>query len=201
MDYWLAPTLVTLRDEINEACPKRDKSSDGWIGDKAHASRDSDHNPSRWPISWSGVVRAYDFDEDLRKAGWTMQRVVNKMVTLFGKHPGLLSGSYIIYEGRIISYDRLAEGWRPYSGSNPHDKHAHISTSTEARYYNSTEPWNIFEEENDMTPEQAATLDRAARDAARAVARGQVNTRLMLRIADQLGVKIDDLKALIEDDA
>lgn len=54
-------------------------------------------------------------------------------------------------------------------------------------------------EENDMTPEQETLLKKAAADAARAVARGQVNTRLILRVAEQLGVKIDDVKALIED--
>lgn len=55
-------------------------------------------------------------------------------------------------------------------------------------------------EENEMTPEQATKLDQAARDAARAVARGQVNTRLILRVAESLGVKIDDVKALLEDE-
>lgn len=58
----------------------------------------------------------------------------------------------------------------------------------------------IREGDTDMTPEQATKLDQAARDAARAVARGQVNTRLILRVAESLGVKIDDVKALLEDE-
>lgn len=47
MNKWiLAPSLSTLRTEVNTKWPNRSKSSDGTIGDSAHASRKSDHNPN-----------------------------------------------------------------------------------------------------------------------------------------------------------
>jgi hypothetical protein len=39
----LIASLAALREEFNEIAPTRDKSSDGWIGDAAHADRVSDH--------------------------------------------------------------------------------------------------------------------------------------------------------------
>jgi len=49
---------VKLRDQVNRRWPRRDKASDGWIGDRAHSERISDHNPNK-----AGVVHAIDIDE------------------------------------------------------------------------------------------------------------------------------------------
>jgi len=51
----LAPSLVNLRREIDLRWPDRMKTSDGWIGDPAHAQRSSDHNPDA-----RGIVHALD---------------------------------------------------------------------------------------------------------------------------------------------
>ena len=60
MASWrVAKCLLHLREQINARAPDRDKSSDGTIGDTAHAARASDHNPDR-----NGVVKAIDISND-----------------------------------------------------------------------------------------------------------------------------------------
>jgi len=51
---------VKLRKQVDKAFPGRDKRSDGWIGDRAHQARKSDHNPDK-----NGWVHAIDIDADL----------------------------------------------------------------------------------------------------------------------------------------
>jgi hypothetical protein len=58
-----AKALFRLRDQINATFPGRNKASDGLIGDAAHATRASDHNP--WVIdNGVGVVTAIDITHD-----------------------------------------------------------------------------------------------------------------------------------------
>jgi hypothetical protein len=121
----LIPSLVRLRQEFNLINPERDKASDGWIGDAAHqANPTSDHNPDL-----RGLVHAIDMDEDLRTPGVSMERCVQFLLDRCrsGQEKRL---KYIIYERRIWS---ASNGWRQkaYTGSNPHDKHAHFSGSYE----------------------------------------------------------------------
>lgn len=148
-DYWLAPALEQFRTELNAIYPNRDKRSDGWIGDKYHAGSKSDHNPSQWPTAWKGVVRAFDADNDLGP-NVTGKTLWDHLVPMLGKHPALGSGAYLIYNGRIISTDRLNEGARKYSGKNPHTGHIHISVGTSAAGYNSEASWGLAEGDDDM---------------------------------------------------
>lgn len=110
MTYYLAPSLVQLRNEVNSRWPKRSKISDGWIGDAAHNARKSDHNPD---YSSGGVVRALD----ITKAG------IN--VSLLLKHTtNDARVAYVIYNHRIYQH---STGWQPYNGPNPHTQHVHVS--------------------------------------------------------------------------
>lgn len=107
---YLAPSLVGLRNRINSLYPRRDKGSDGWIGDAAHASRTSDHNPD-----WKGCVHAIDVDKD----GINVARLLAGVI-------GHSAVQYVIHDGKIWS---RSWGWtaRKYNGINPHHAHVHVS--------------------------------------------------------------------------
>jgi len=47
--------------------------------------------------------------------------------------------SYLIFNKKIWSRDKAKSGNRPYSGSNPHTKHLHISINPDKS--NDTSPW------------------------------------------------------------
>lgn len=152
MAWRLAPTLAQLRKEINEAYPLRDKTSDGTLGNAAHAASVSDHNPDS-----RGVVCAIDIDEDLQGSASTVYPHFNSgqaakaaFVDVLlrkvrnGELPQLY---YIIYERVIYSRTR---GFAPkaYTGVNAHDHHVHVSVYHDAKHADSTRPWNIASEES-----------------------------------------------------
>ena len=127
----LARSAVQLREQIDDAFPGRDRTSDGWIGDTRHAARKSDHNPDA-----QGWVRAIDVDRDLngksRKPD-LMPDLVDQ-IRLAAKS-GDKRISYIIFDGKIAS-SKKAWAWRPYDGINKHNHHAHISFTVRGDYDN-----------------------------------------------------------------
>jgi hypothetical protein len=63
MTWRVASSLEVLLKQVNEKYPQRSKVADGAIGDAAHASRGSDHNP--WVHDGNvGIVTARDFTHD-----------------------------------------------------------------------------------------------------------------------------------------
>lgn len=116
----LSKAAEQLRSEINAKYPKRDKRSDGWIGDTAHNARKSDHNPDK-----QGWVRAIDIDSDLvkgsSKESWLLAEQIKTIA-----YKGDKRISYVIHQHRIAS-PLKNWAWRVYKGSNPHVSHIHIS--------------------------------------------------------------------------
>lgn len=180
MSWRVARSLDVLLDEINTAAPLRNKASDGSIGDAAHATRDSDHNP--WVVvGGQGIVRARDFTHD-PDGGLDCWEVANRLAAhvAAGSHPAARSGAYVIWQRRILSFDRRHEGWRTYSGSNPHEHHLHLSVATDPGGFDSTQPWGVMstpqpEEADDMALSDKLYPNRSdsptVRDALRAVLR------------------------------
>jgi len=124
-DYFLAAAGITLRNQIDKRWPKRDHASDGWIADAAHSTT-SDHSPC-WSCTGDrhGVVRAIDVDADLGAPG-AMDTLTGQLrrCARDGEDNGRVA--YIIWDGAICS-PTSSWRWRPYSGTNPHDKHCHVS--------------------------------------------------------------------------
>ena len=113
-----------LREQIDDSFPDRDRKSDGWIGDAAHASRKSDHNPD----PSNGIVRAIDVDKDFDSRPSTGAYLADQ-IRICAK-AGDKRISYVIFAGKIASSKR-AWRWRPYDGINKHDHHIHISFTKE----------------------------------------------------------------------
>ena len=126
--YYLAASLVALRAELDAKWPRRDRSSDGWIGDAAHSSRASQHNPD-WSSVPPGVVDALDVDVD----GIDVRALMDAVVTDRRVW-------YVIHDRRIWS---RTNGWKPkrYTGSNPHVKHVHVSIQPTRAAREDTGPW------------------------------------------------------------
>jgi hypothetical protein len=123
----LSKAAIQLREQFDDTYPDRDRLSDGWIGDRKHSARKSDHNPDE-----QGWVRALDIDRDLHKSGKPdlMPDLVDQ-VRLACKSKQEKRISYIIFDGSICS-PILNWRWRKYTGANKHIKHAHFSFKKEA---------------------------------------------------------------------
>ena len=134
MAYRLCRSLEALRGQCDEAWPDRNKASDGWIGDPAHSSRESDHNPD--PL---GIVRAIDITHDPAH-GADMNELAQALVD--SRDPRI---KYLIWNRRICSSTVSPWTWRPYTGTNPHDHHIHISAVPDARA-DSAALWDIDQE-------------------------------------------------------
>lgn len=139
MSWYVADSLDQLLEEINTSAPDRSKASDGSIGDADHSSRESDHNP----CDCHDAVCARDFTHDPADgfdsyafADWLRERcdcgAENRV-------------KYIISNSRIASPTDYWE-WRPYTGSNPHDHHVHVSVDHPSSVFNNAGGWGWAEE-------------------------------------------------------
>ncbi|MEU6204601.1 hypothetical protein ABZ814_13550 [Micromonospora musae] len=133
-NWYVAPSLAVLRAEINARWPGRDRASDGSIGDAAHQASRSDHNPNG-----RDSVNAIDIDKD----GIDVAAVIAAVQ----RHP---STHYWIYNRQIADRD---DGWRrrPYTGSNPHDKHLHVSIRQTRTAEQDRRPWGLLEDDMPLT--------------------------------------------------
>lgn len=121
---------ITLREQLNRRFPKRDKTSDGWIGDPAHQARGkaSDHNPDA-----RGIVHALDIDEDFGAPGDEERFLTELIAYCRSGAPGSERIKYVMNDDRIASGTHAATRWkwRPSNERN-HRKHIHISFTAAA---------------------------------------------------------------------
>ncbi len=136
MTWRIAKSLLTLRDQVNAAHPDRRKENDGTIGDAAHASRTSDHNP--WVRDDDmGIVTAMDITHDPAHGvdTYAMAEIMRQ-----NRDPRI---KYVISNHRIFSSQSSPWQWRTYNGANPHDHHVHVSVLPDKAHYDDVHPWNL----------------------------------------------------------
>lgn len=138
-----APALLALFDEINERYPDRTRGNgDGTIGDTSHIAQGSasDHNPQllddgRWYVMALDVQHSVGFDS-WAFADFLADRMAKGIEQRI---------QYIVSNRRICNWDPYYGAprgiWRPYTGSDPHTGHIHISLRHQAALANDTGPW------------------------------------------------------------
>lgn len=117
-----APACRAALDQATQLFPSRSRASDGIMGDPSHQKRKSDHNQGN----------AFDLTHDPAN-GCDAHGLVEGLRQR--RDPRV---KYIISNARIWN-PSIKMDWRPYNGSNPHRKHAHVSILTSAR--GDTAPW------------------------------------------------------------
>ncbi|WP_144378545.1 peptidoglycan-binding domain-containing protein [Mesorhizobium amorphae] len=130
----LAKSLMVLRDQINALSPNRSKVADGTLGDTAHSKRKSDHNPNV-----RGVVQALDLTDDPAH-GVDNRKLAQALLDSRDRRI-----KYVIADGEICSG---AGGpspwvWRPYTGTNAHRHHVHISVADDPKLYDDASAWSL----------------------------------------------------------
>lgn len=134
---------VTLRNQVNKRWPKRDKRSDGWIGDKAHQARGSasDHNADA-----RGLVHALDIDADLDpKDPGAAQRLANQIVAYASSGiPGANRIKYVVFNDQIASGTYANSMWKWRGSGYGHMHHIHVSFSTKGENNAQTFPLPIL---------------------------------------------------------
>jgi peptidoglycan hydrolase-like protein with peptidoglycan-binding domain len=139
----IAGCLGKLRAQVQDLVPDAPKEEFGWIGDAAHASRTSDHNPDS-----NGVVKALDVPH-VPTSGLDTYKLADYMIA----HPDPRA-RYIISNRRIAGDAAFVKAnpiykcpgpwqWGPYNGTNPHDMHMHVSSSRDAAIYDKANDWDL----------------------------------------------------------
>ena len=118
---------VTLRNQVNMRFPNRDRRSDGWIGDRAHQGRISDHNPDK-----NGIVHAIDIDENMGRGqernGAMAQRLADEIVAYAASNlPGHRRVKNVVYEDKVASGTYRKWWWKFRGRGYGHYGHIHVS--------------------------------------------------------------------------
>lgn len=117
------PAAIAVLRQATALFPKRKKLSDGLLPSQAHLKTNptSDHN----------LGLAVDLSHDPANGV--------DCAELFEKLKEDRRVSYLIFQGKIWSKEKAKQGNRKYTGTNPHNKHLHISINPV--YSDDTSPW------------------------------------------------------------
>lgn len=177
-----APVCRSALAEATRRWPNRNRASDGICADARHPSSSDHADPDR-----DGFCEAFDLTHD-PAGGCDAHALVRAAVARRDRRI-----KYAISNGRIWSAARAGEGWRPYSGDNPHTRHAHVSTAD--AYRDDTSPW--WSEAAAPTPQEDDML-QSDRDTLNAIATEVGKLAVVIRDpATGIGVDADALVASV----
>jgi hypothetical protein len=116
-----------LRQQLDRRFIKRDRRSDGWIGDAAHSQRFSYHNPDK-----NGIVWALDVDENFGQGTWRNGRAAKRFADqLIAYAASGLPGSdrilHVVYEDQVASGTYKQHWWQWRGSGYGHTFHIHIT--------------------------------------------------------------------------
>lgn len=186
-----APTCTAALAEASSLWTNRSRASDGICSSPTHRqqSPNSDHD----------YGNAFDLTHDPAN-GCDAHHLAELLINI-----GDPRVKYVISASRIHNPSRDQPGqWRPYTGSNRHDKHIHVSIHASAR--GDLRPWwtplledDVTEQDKDEIVERViATLGRQLDEVQNAIAgwatdangaRSSATRSLIGRIGDHLKVK------------
>lgn len=138
-----AKSLATLKSQVDAVYPKRLKTSDGMLASSEHTATNptSDHEPRLIDSNGIKVVSAFDITHD-PDSGADMNVVAEQLRV--DRDPRI---KYVIWNKRMFaSYPKApwaAWEWRPYTGSNTHEKHLHVSVHATESLYDDVTPWEV----------------------------------------------------------
>jgi len=159
----LVPGGVKLRSQVDRKWPRRDRKSDGWIGDRAHSARKSDHNPDK-----NGWVHALDIDENMGKKGvWRNGRNARKLANQLRLYaasslPGHERVKYVVYEGRLTSGTYRSTWWKWRKGQWGQYHRIHISFTKHAETDKKVWPLPILATSREQAKIWQRNLDRGS---------------------------------------
>lgn len=143
-------------DQATATWPNRNRASDGTCASQAHSQQNpsSDHEPNEF-----GEAMAFDLTDDPAHGvdTWALWDDIRQR-----RDPRVKYG--ICDRQMFSSYSTSgypAWTWRPYSGSNPHSSHAHMSILD--GHQNDTSPWFGDPEPPPLTGQQKRRVLAAAR--------------------------------------
>lgn len=156
--------------QATELWPNRNKASDGTCASQGHSQQNptSDHEPNE-----NGEAMAFDLTDDPAHGvdTWALWEDIRQ-----GKDPRVKYG--ICDRQMFSSYPSsgyAAWTWRPYSGSNPHTSHAHMSIAD--GHEHDTSPWFSDPEPPPLTGQQKRNILAAARRMIRENPRPQLRAK------------------------
>ncbi len=117
------PAAIAVLRQATAISPSRMKASDGLLPSNAHLKQS--------PVSDHNTGLAVDLTHDPKNG--------IDCADIFEKLKEDKRVKYLIFKGKIWSKEKAKQGNRDYTGSNPHNKHLHISINT--AYSTDTSPW------------------------------------------------------------